>query len=78
LREISSGEIGTALKSILMNSRNHLLYGSIDTTMKLNRGEIIYLQIQKEGQKMLENIYLTNPVLFSGSLLEDVIDDSKN
>ena len=47
----------------------------IDIIMKINRGEIIYLHIQNRGQKIVQNIYPTSPILFSGSLLEEVIDD---
>jgi len=73
LTNISSGEMGEAVRSILLDNKNQIPYGLIDTTMKLNRGEIIYLHIQNRGQKIKENIYLLNPILFSGSLLEEVI-----
>ncbi len=70
LKDVSSGEMGTAVRSVFMNKGDQM-YGLIDTTMKLNRGEIIYLHIQERGQKVLETIYQFNPILFSGSLLEE-------
>jgi len=72
LKDILSGDMGTAVRSILVDIRNQILHGLIDTTMKLNRGEIIYLHIQNRGQKIKEEIYFPNPISFSGSLLEEV------
>jgi len=72
LKDILSEGMGTVARSILVDNRIQMLYGLIDTTMKLNRGDIIYLHIQNSGQKIKEQIYFPNPISFSGSLLEEV------